>query len=127
MHRLTIDRADHRTTTSEHPDADDAKRALARYAEHTDCRTQTIQTHHDFSSWDLVTLADNRVHATASIEDGSTTGPSPSADLIALSALRDNARRVDTGLTVVDSYERAAAQRQSDKLTGASRHFDRAS
>lgn len=125
MHRLTIDRADAGTTTSEHPDPADAKRALARYVEHADCRTHTIQMHRDFSSWHLITLSDNRIHATATIEHYSAAPHD--ADFAALKAVRDIALAANAGIACVDSYERAVVQRQWDNLTGASRHFHRAS
>ncbi|QZH69419.1 hypothetical protein [Mycolicibacterium farcinogenes] len=127
MHRLTIDRADHgTTTTSEHPDAADAKRALERYVEHAGCRTDTIQMHSAFSSWQLTTLAGNRFHATATIECCSAAA-SHATDFAVLTAIRGSALAVDTGIACVDNYERAAVQHQWDKLTGASRHFHRAS
>lgn len=126
MHRLTIERTDRRTTISDHPDGADAKCTLERYVEHATCRTDMIQMHSDFSSWQLVTLDDSRVHATATIEHFGAAA-SHDDDSAALKVVRDSALAVDTGIAVVDSYERAAVQRQWDKLTGASRHFHRAS
>ncbi|WP_396911618.1 hypothetical protein [Mycolicibacterium sp.] len=125
MHRLTIERTGRGTTISEHPDAADAKCALERYVEQANCRTDTIQMHADFSSWQLVTLVDSRVHATATIERFGAAAPRRHVSA-ELKVVRDNALAVDTGIAVVDSYERAAVQRQWDKLTGASRHFDHA-
>lgn len=122
MHRLTIDRADHRTIISAHSDDVDAKYALARYIEHADCRSDAIQTHHDFSSWFLIALADNRVHATATIERYSTTetcGPPK--------AVRDNAPRVGPGITCIQIDEPTAVQGARDELNEASRSWRRAS
>jgi hypothetical protein len=126
MHRLTIERTDRGTTVSEHPDGSDAKCALERYVEHANCRTETIQMHADFSSWQLITLADKRIHATATIEHVCAVAPHNDY-CAALKATRDGALAIDTGIAVVDSYERAAVQRQWDNLTGASRHFHYAS
>lgn len=125
MHRLTIERTDPGTTVSEHPDGSDAKCTLERYVEHANCRTETIQMHADFSSWQLITLADRRVHATATIEHVGAAAPHDD-DCAALKAARHCALAVDTGIAVVDSYE-PAVQRQWDNLTGASRHFHHAS
>lgn len=126
MHRLIIERTDRRTTISEHPDGTDAKCTLERYVEHANCRTETIQMHADFRSWQLITLADRRVHATATIEHVGADAPHDD-DRAALKAARDSALAVDTGIAAVDIYERAAVQRQWDKLTGASRHYHHAS
>lgn len=127
MHRLTIEHADHGTSTSsEYPDPADAKRALARYVEHADCRTDTIQMHTDFSSWDLITLGDNRVHATATIEQCSESA-SDDAHFAELKVVLDHAVAVDTGIACVDNYERAIAHRKCDPLTGSAGHFHRAS
>ncbi|GAB5901191.1 hypothetical protein [Mycolicibacterium mageritense] len=121
MHRLTIEHADHGTSTSsEHPDPADAQRALARYVEHADCRTDTIQMHTDFSSWDLITLGDNRVHATATIEHCSTAVAHDDAAMAALTTVPDTA-------PPADADERAAMQRQWGDFTVASRRFHRAS
>ncbi|MGV0740210.1 hypothetical protein ABQF35_28210 [Mycobacterium syngnathidarum] len=127
MHRLTIERTDRATTISEHPDGADAKCTLERYVEHVNCRTETIQVHSDFSSWQLVTLDDSRVHATATIEHFDAAAAPHGDDSAALKVVRDSALAVDTGIAVVDSYERAAVQRQWDKLAGAARHFHHAS
>ncbi|MGY1994359.1 hypothetical protein [Mycolicibacterium fortuitum] len=125
MHRLTIERTDRRTTISDHPDGADAKCALERYVEQANCRTDTIQMHSDFSSWQLITLGGGRVHATATIEHFGAAVPRHHL-AAELKVARDSALAVDTGIAVVDTYERAAVQRQWDKLTEASRHFDHA-
>lgn len=72
MYRLTIHHADDTTTGSRHSNAADAKHALAQYVDHANCQTHAIQIHSKHSSWDLITLDDNRVHATAVIEYDTT-------------------------------------------------------
>lgn len=67
MHQLAIDTND-QWTVSVHADAHTAHTALLSYADRTDCTLRAIQNHPAFSSWELITLHDNRPHALATIE-----------------------------------------------------------
>lgn len=123
MYQLTITTGTH-DTTSIHPDGADAHRALTGYADRLDCRLRPIQTHSEFRSWDLLTIADDCPHATATIEHV-RCDPIEEAHFAALKRVLDDAIAVDTGDTLVDRYERTAVAvaMQWDTITGARSHF----
>ncbi|MDM2278392.1 hypothetical protein PP475_02720 [Mycobacteroides abscessus] len=68
MHQLTIATPREGAATSDHADAHEALIALGRFVDQSDCMLQTIQSHPDFSSWDVLALHDDRRHAVATIE-----------------------------------------------------------
>lgn len=69
MYRLTVDPADHRPeAVSTHPDRKTAAAALADYLTTHDCDPVPNQLTDDHQSYDLVSLAERNVIATATIE-----------------------------------------------------------
>lgn len=69
MYRLTVDPADHRrAVVSTHPDRKTAAAALADYVTAHDCDPVPNQLTPEHQSYDLVSMAEQYVIATATIE-----------------------------------------------------------